>query len=182
MQTTTETGKPLIYTLEQLAATANPYRHGAHSPLAAQPLIVADLNTPLTLAIDEQIIFNRWLRQQPCPTIAIGAPEHPLAQAFDVLLTATATAVDRDIERLAANIARTPLAAMVLVQVLRATESMPAAQALLVESLAYATLQTGAEFKRWLATRPAPLSAPDNEQSPLSVQRDDELLTLRINR
>jgi enoyl-CoA hydratase/carnithine racemase len=74
---------------------------------------------------------------------------------------------------------------MVLVQVLRSTENMPTSSALLVESLAYATLQTGPEFKRWLATRPPAASAPataDEAKPPLLLQRSDEVLALTLNR
>jgi hypothetical protein len=181
MQTAAVTAKPSPYTLAQLLAMATPYQQSAHSPLEAQPFIVVDLNAAISLSASEQLMLNSWLRQQPCPTIAIGVAEHPLAWAFDILLPAKPETA-REIDRIVTNITRTPLAAMVLVQVLRATESMPAADALLVESLAYATLQTGIEFKRWLATKPAPLAAPPNREPPLLIQRNAELLTLCLNR
>jgi hypothetical protein len=176
---------PQAYTLNELLTEATmPYRHGAHSPLEAQPFILADLNAA-ALSAAAQITLTGWLQQQPCPTIAIGAAEHPLARAFDVLLPAANkndSVAHRDIERLLGNIKRTPLAAMVLVQVLRSTENMPAASALLVESLAYATLQTGVEFKQWLAAKPAPLTTPANIEPPLVIERSADVLTLRLNR
>jgi enoyl-CoA hydratase/isomerase-like protein len=173
------------YTLAELLEAATPYRHGAHSPLESQPFILADLTPPTALSAAEQIALHGWLQRQPCPTLAIAPPEHPLARAFDVLLPTAnenGSAANREIDRIIANIKRTPLAAMVLVQVLRNTESMPAASALLVESLAYATLQTGSEFKQWLSTQSAPLTMPVNTEPPLLIERDGDVLTLRLNR
>ena len=46
---------------------------------------------------------------------------------------------------------RNPHAAAVLVEVLRAGDGLGVASALAVESLGYATLQGGAEFRAWLA-------------------------------
>ena len=46
-----------------------------------------------------------------------------------------------------------PMAAVVTAQTLRLTETLTPAEGLVVESLAYATLQAGPEFARWLATR-----------------------------
>ena len=62
-----------------------------------------------------------------------------------------------------ANIAATPLAAMVLVQLLRATEGLEVERALVFESFAYATLQAGPEFRRWLAQGARPAADPGND-------------------
>ena len=169
---------PLIYSFAELLAAA-PHTFGAFSPLEHRPYLVVDLNSvPPTLDSDRQTVLRGWLQLQPCPTIAIGPTLHPLARAFDVLLPD-----ERELALLVKNIAQNPIAAMVLVQVLRSTEVMPTATALLVESLGYATLQTGAEFKRWLGTQPAtePVARGNNEP-PLLLQRDVNILQLRLNR
>jgi enoyl-CoA hydratase/carnithine racemase len=51
---------------------------------------------------------------------------------------------------------RSPLAAVTLVQVLRASSQRGTHEGLLYESLAYSTLQASPEHRRWLAGRPEP--------------------------
>jgi enoyl-CoA hydratase len=119
-----------------------------------------------------------WLRRAPCPVIALpsGAADPRLTDACDVVLDDR-----RGLDGLVASIATAPLAAMVLVQVLRATEGLAPDQALVVESMAFATLQAGPEFKAWRAARgPAP-AAPEPE-TPLLVRRDGGTLRLTFNR
>ena len=82
---------------------------------------------------------------------------------------------------LAATVARFPQAALVLGQVLRASESLPVPQALNVESFAYSMLLGGAEFRRWLdgnAVRPLPALVPDG----VMVERDGDQLLVTLNR
>jgi enoyl-CoA hydratase/carnithine racemase len=77
--------------------------------------------------------------------------------------------------------ARFPQAALVLGQVLRASESLPVPEALNVESFAYSMLLGGAEFRRWLdgnAGRPLPALVAD----PVLVERDGDQLLVRLNR
>ncbi|MYA75230.1 MAG: enoyl-CoA hydratase/isomerase family protein [Acidimicrobiaceae bacterium] len=58
-----------------------------------------------------------------------------------------------DPEPIIAGVLANPIAAVTTAQVLRDGESRGFGDALLVESLAYATLQSGAEFASWLATQ-----------------------------
>jgi enoyl-CoA hydratase len=120
-----------------------------------------------------------WLAMRPCPVIALtdGPIDARLLAACDVVLDD-----EPALRRLLANISRAPLAAMVLVQTLRATEHMDIGQALIVESLAFATLQAGPEFKAWLAAR-GPAAAPGLEtEPPLLLDRQGERLRLTLNR
>lgn len=120
-----------------------------------------------------------WLRQQPSPTIAIGGDDADpaLAPACDVVVANLAEAT-----ALADRIARAPLAATVLVQLLRITENMPLADGLIAESLAYSTLQAGPEFRLRLAAHP-PQPIPIDDDGPAVVmQRDGECLSLQLNR
>lgn len=120
-----------------------------------------------------------WLRQQPCPTLAIaGADSEPLlAAACDVRVATVGEAA-----QLAAHIAHSPLAATVLVQLLRITEAMPLADGLIAESLAYSTLQAGPEFRRWLAAHPPQAIAASDEGAAVLMQRNDATLKLQLNR
>lgn len=122
-----------------------------------------------------------WLGTLPCPVIGIGAalgePGCALAASCDLTLATLDEAAP-----LVDNICRTPRAAMVLVQVLRSIATLPLAAALSVESLGYATLQQGAEFRQWLATR-APIALPPAEPgAAVLIERHGDELLLQLNR
>jgi enoyl-CoA hydratase len=146
------------------------------SPLGEASCIVCRPGRGLDETEVSQVVA--WLRRAPCPVIALtdAAADPRLTDACDVVLDDP-----RGLDALVASIETAPLAAMVLVQVLRATEHLAPDQALLVESMAFATLQAGPEFKAWLAAHePAPLTQePD---ASLLVQRDGGVLHLAFNR
>ncbi|MDR3419307.1 MAG: enoyl-CoA hydratase/isomerase family protein [Nevskia sp.] len=166
--------------LEQLQAwAADPQARGAFSPLAEHPYLLFDAGgaQPPEPA---QSRIRAWLRELPCPSLAIAAEPTALTPACDVVLDNA-----EDAGLLIDNIARSPLAASVLAQLLRAVESMPLADALLAESLAYSTLQAGPEFQRWRETqRAVPAAAPPARDvgPPVLVERDDATLRLQLNR
>jgi enoyl-CoA hydratase/carnithine racemase len=84
------------------------------------------------------------------------------------------------------NLRRYPIAASVHVQLLRATEHMSLTDALSMESLAYATLQSGPEFRAWLQSpeRKRGSSVPDlqDDGPPVVVLRDGDNLRIELNR
>lgn len=149
------------------------------SPLSAETALLFD---PAAEGSDtaqrERVIA--WLAQLPCPSIALAtdAADAALLAAADVVAADAADAVV-----LIRAISAAPLAASVLVQLLRLSEGLPLAAALTAESLAYATLQAGPEHRQWLATRrrPNPGSAAD-EGPPVLLQRDGDVLQIRLNR
>ncbi len=76
---------------------------------------------------------------------------------------------------------RWPLASTVCDDVLRSVDPTgPTLPALITESLAYSTLQSGAEFARWLAER-GPATVPDIPD-PVQADRDGTTLRIRFNR
>ena len=110
----------------------------------------------------------------PCPVIGLGDSDHPLAASLDCVVEAPVRA-----ESLLAAILARPLAAGVLVQLLRTIEGMDPMSALLVESLAYATLQGGAEYCDWLGTRAPAARLPGGE---LHVARCGDVLSIEVDR
>jgi enoyl-CoA hydratase/carnithine racemase len=75
-----------------------------------------------------------------------------------------------------------PQACLVLSQVLRAGGELDVRSALNVESFAYSTLLGGAEFRRWLAGRPArPVPPPGPEPAALT-EREDGVMRVTLNR
>jgi enoyl-CoA hydratase len=149
------------------------------SPLSGAPYLLVDLGQPVPLRTLERNALCEWLNRQACPVIGLAGETavHPLACACDVLARDA-----QDAATLIANIDAAPLASLVLVQLLRITAAMPIAQALAAESLAYATLQAGPEFRRWLAAAPRG-GAPDPEgRAPVLIERQGNHLNLRLNR
>jgi hypothetical protein len=97
--------------------------------------------------------------------------------ACDVVVSSEAELVG-----LAANITKAPLAAAALVEVLRTTASLPMAGALTVESLAYATLQAGPEFRGWLAGFCPPARPAAEDAPPVLGDRSGDRLAIVLNR
>ncbi|AXQ30194.1 enoyl-CoA hydratase/isomerase family protein [Solimonas sp. K1W22B-7] len=141
-----------------------------HSPFAEPCLL-------LRLGGTAERRLADWLRQLPCPVIGIGEADAPLAASCDVVVQN-----EQEAQPLLAGVRRSPVAATVLVQLLRASESLPVADALTMESLAYATLQGGAEFRRWLEGRPAPPVPPAETGPAVLLAREADTLRLTLNR
>jgi hypothetical protein len=113
-----------------------------------------------------------------------GALPPVAADDFDLLLTAAADAPrpwvsDARAERLADAVHANPVAATVAASVLRLTGTLPLADALTVESLAYSTLLGGGEFARW-RDRPRATASPVPPE-PLRIARDGGHITLTLN-
>ena len=129
----------------------------------------------------------------PCVTVALVDPEtvEDGRSAFDVLLCEAAGPAPSGIvgvpdlavtlTELADAVAAQPVASRVLVQVLRATAGLSVADALVVESLAYSTLQAGPHFASWRAARPGRRPRP-HEGPAATVRRDGSRLEIELNR
>lgn len=115
-----------------------------------------------------------WLSDLPCPVLGVGTGS--LAKACDVVLP------NQDgLDRIVNNIEKAPIASMILVQHLRASEGLSHKDALTAESFAYATVQKGPEFLAWLenhSEQPQPAQAPEY---PLTIDIDDRELRLTLN-
>jgi hypothetical protein len=116
-----------------------------------------------------------WLSSLPCPVVGLG--EGPLAACCDAVLSRADA-----LEPIVANVARAPLAAMVLVQQLRLGEGLPEAEALVAESLAYGVVQGGPEFQAWRAVQPSTLPGAPLASPALLAEREPGTLRLTMNR
>ncbi|MEO5839932.1 MAG: enoyl-CoA hydratase/isomerase family protein [Acidimicrobiales bacterium] len=112
------------------------------------------------------------LRTLPIVAIGVGGPH----DAFDVVV-----AGEDELLSLTSAIVANPNASVALVQLLRLGDTLAPLDALVAESLAYATLQGGSEFARWLAARGARVRRPE-PQPPIEVTRDGDLLRVVLNR
>jgi Enoyl-CoA hydratase/isomerase len=137
------------------------------SVMYGRPIVAVDCSTalPHTQTLEA-------LRSLPVVTVGLGA-QHP---AFDVLV-ADIDALDTVAHAVTAN----PQAAVALVQLLRLGDTLPPLDALVAESMAYATLQGGLEFARWLAQRGSRVRRPEAER-PVILTREDDRLLIVLNR
>jgi enoyl-CoA hydratase len=149
------------------------------SPLSAQAFLLIHADAE-GVPQDERRRVAAWLRQLACPTLGIAAAgtSNVLAKACDVMIEDANLAAP-----LLANISTSPIAATVLVQLLRASEYLSVTEALAMESLAYATLQAGPEFRRWLEKNRAPAPVAHTDRGPaVAMNREGDALTLELNR
>ena len=116
--------------------------------------------------------------QPNCPVVGIGDVDS--ADALPDLVD-VAVESDSEAEVVTEAIKRNPIASTTLVGLLRHNERVATEDALLAESLAYSTLQHGAEFQSWLASRPVRRPEPDAEP-PVLVERVKDELHITLNR
>lgn len=163
-------------TPQQLLAWATDGTAGErYSPLSPQPWLLFDA---AAVSDHDADVIRRWLRALPCPAIGVGSTDSPLAAAGDLCVPTLDAATP-----LLDQIRQHPLAATVLVQVLRATETLPMTEALTVESLAYSTLQAGPEFACWLDANRSPSAFIHSDGGPaVLIDRDGDALRLELNR
>lgn len=119
------------------------------------------------------------LRHLPLITMMVepdpSLPKSSLHESMDLLVPAELRG------QVIARVMENPQAAMVLARLLRATEFLPVLNAIELESFAYATLQSGSEFSRWLSTRAVRQQAPPS-RAPLAVTDAGANVTLTLNR
>jgi hypothetical protein len=145
----------------------------------------------LSLILDERLMrqipdaadaswLNNVLAARQCLVIGI-APAHD--NIFPAVACDAVVSSEAELNGMFANIENAPLAAASLVQVLRAVASMPTADALNLESFAYASLQAGPEFHAWLSGNGTNAGVSENEDGPpILIQRTTRGLELRLNR
>lgn len=105
----------------------------------------------------------------------------PLDALRDWARAAAAAAQARP-EPLLARIERTPIASTVLMHALRAGEALSLESALVLESLAYSTLQAGPEFRAWRAAHRTPKPPARDPGPAVILERRADALCLTLNR
>jgi enoyl-CoA hydratase/carnithine racemase len=162
-----------------------------------EPLILVDLDVPadpVLLArarevaqVDQRVLIGVRTGE------ALDEQWHDLIAALGVTLTRTGpqepprpcvglpdpAATARSLRAAAADC---PQACLVLSQVLRADARLDVRSALNVESFAYSTLLGGAEFRRWLASRPVRAVPPPGPEPAVLIERDDGSMLVTLNR
>jgi hypothetical protein len=154
--------------------------------LAGQPMVVVDLDSPGSA--------DRTDLPSALACVIVGVSRAattrgPLSRV-DVALTeggpsarpwVSVDDLDAELEMMAAAVGEAPAASIALVQVLRSGRPDSLDHDLILESLAYSTLQGGPEFGRWLGARPLP-SGPSPLNGDLLVERSGDRLSITLNR
>lgn len=168
---------------EALDSLASPYAVEEHSALFGEGAFVVDLDAgdgdPDTARLASA---RATLGRLACPSVALcrgipGAAAAALLDRFDVVATSEADAAP-----VLATASRMPIAATALAQLLRLGERLGLHDALVAESLVYATLQAGPEFAAWRQANPPRLRAAASDVPAVLVERRDDRLFLVLNR
>ncbi len=168
---------------EAAAHLASPGALEAHGALAGVGALYVDADTPAEHPGDAAVAAARaTLARLPCPSIAVcrrrpDAAAADLLDRFDVVAASEAEAAP-----VLASATRAPIAAAVLVQLLRLGERLSRHDALVAESLAYATLQAGPEFAAWRRDHPQRLPTAASAAPPVLVERSDGRLAITLHR
>ena len=153
---------------EFLDGLRSPDSAEAFSPLCGTPAVI------VSFAGEEEHPPPAFAPQ--CPVVGIGdfdaAPE-----LADVVTGDLAQA-----QTVAQAIARHPIAAMTLTRLLRHNEGADVADRLFAESLAYSTLQHGAEFRAWLDQREPRPPRPTEASQAVLLDIDGDHATITLNR
>jgi len=172
----------LLSLAEARELLAGPFAHEDVDFLAVD---LADLTEPVDGLADDLLAL---------PAVTVGVVEGPVeprlaevADAFDVVL-GPASFGDwvgcedpaSELTALAEAAARNPHAALCLAQLLRIGRHLDIRDALVAESLTYSTLQSGAEFARWMDRQPD--READVESDLVLSRRDGSTLWLTLNR
>jgi len=152
--------------LSALAQSAT--AHDAFGPSSQNNVLVFDLS-------GSEDHLSSWLKDLPCPVIGLG--DGALTGACDVVLP-----THKKLKSIRAAIDHAPLAAMVLVQHLRASETLTLEDALTAESFAYATLQNGPEFLRWKEDYQQGDPLPEFQRPSVSIEIENGMLSLTMDR
>jgi hypothetical protein len=166
-----------VETAARILASAGP-----EAALDGLPLLVVDLDrgsAPLDLPAGAPLVVVGISRGHTSPVV--GGVDVALSADPEAGWPWVGGSLDRDLELIGAVVDRNPVAAVVLAQTLRTTASVSVAAGLVIESLAYSTLQGGPEFQRWLKSRPGK-PRPADTGDPVVVVRDRDRLTITLNR
>lgn len=168
-----DTHKTLLNATGVLAQLQSPDGSEAFSALFGRPYLLLELACATANELEQ---LRTAIVQLPCPVIALGEIPEAATSLVD-----TVVATEKDARVLGKNIERHPLTAMTLVQLLRHNEDATITDGLLAESLAYATLQGGQEFKNFLAARKHSANPLATSQPAVLCQRQGDHLEITLN-
>ena len=168
---------------EIVRALADPAASERFSVLTGEAIVCIDLAGAELGATPELVAqAAERLAELPAVSLGFGAAESPCAHALAPALDLRLSEDDAsDLAAIEESVAKSPLASLGLVQLLRASRARTIYEGLVAESLVYSTLQAGPEFAAWLASHVRREREPSREPAVL-VAREGAALALRLNR
>jgi Enoyl-CoA hydratase/isomerase len=174
---------------------AEELRYGVPHP-AAPAVLLVDLDEPISAGL-----LASTLRAARCSArVLVGVASArvpranlPLAQGLTLSFASEQDGAVRlppfvgaadpraSARRIVEGAAQHPVATSALAVLLQQTALLPVWEGLVAESATYSTLLAGPEFAAWLASSPARIPAPDDDE-PVLVERRGDRLTLTLNR
>jgi enoyl-CoA hydratase/carnithine racemase len=166
------------------------------SPVEQPALVVIDLDDPRSTALERLPVAFAGVVVGLSRTASTGSRPDVSAGVDFVLVPGEVTRVgprhhavwvaaadiDAELSRVDDALKRSPIAAVTLMQVLRAGFAASLERDLLVESLAYSALQAGVEHLSWLGGRPTRRDHGEQIGPPVMLERDGGMLTITLNR
>jgi Enoyl-CoA hydratase/isomerase len=158
-------------------------------PLGGRPLVAVQID-----GAEQADRLCPLVESMPCVMVAVAAEPFPDPSGFDLYLCDDTRAHPPWIScppgtravlgDLSAAASAHPEASLVLVQLLRLGTRLTIAEALVAESMAYATLQSGRDHRAWLEGRRRKKSptVPVSSTPPVLIERRDAVATITLNR
>jgi enoyl-CoA hydratase/carnithine racemase len=159
-------------------------------PLGGRSLLAVHLDGP-----EQAARLAPLVESMPCVTVAVAARPFPDPSGFDLYLCDDTRAdwpwipcrpgTQDVLGELSVATTAHPEASLVLVQLLRLGTGLTIADALVAESLAYATLQSGHDHRSWLERRWKDKTRPTHpvpSDDPVLIDRHGAVATITLNR
>ena len=168
---------------DAVAQLASPDATERFSLVAGEPLLAVDLGLEgREVGADALDAARRALHSVPAPTLALRSDNpspagRTLLDRFDVLVD-----TPDELALLSDRVRAHPFAAAALVQLLRHGDKRDVEAGLVAESLVYSMLQSGPEFRAWLAARPAPKPRVTPARPAVRVWRELDRLNVQLDR
>ncbi len=148
---------------------------------------VADVTGQAVLGLDlrgtkfsesEAQLLRSWIPKQPIPIIGLVNSKNSISDSLDIVIEN-----EQECLTIMRKINQYPKASAILVQVTRASEILPFHHGLSVESLGYATLQSGEEFSQWFSVYGKEFQGKSNEDpaNPILLERERGELRITLN-
>ena len=151
------------------------------SPFALEDLGAGPFVVDATRGDAELGAVSATLRALPCVTVAVTHDRVPPPRAPAWVAAFDAVITEAEVDDLTAAVARSPMASLALVQLLRAGEALDVWGGLFAESTVYSMLQAGPEFARWLASRHGERADPLVGPAVVTA-RDGAIVRVTLNR
>lgn len=126
----------------------------------------------------ESQLLRSWIPKQPIPIIGLVDGKNSISDFLDIVIDN-----EQECLNIMKKINHNPRASAVLVQVTRASEFVPFHHGLCLESLGYATLQSGSEFSSWLTVHGKDFHSKSNDDQadPILLEREGRELRIILN-